>query len=59
MNTKIIVALVIGLVVIGLTGAASASLYDDYLARSYKDNSGISNRASSDRTYGCSIGLSV
>jgi hypothetical protein len=34
MNTKIIVALVIGIALIGLTGAASASLYDDYVARS-------------------------
>jgi hypothetical protein len=34
MNTKIIVALVIGIALIVLTGAASASLYDDYMARS-------------------------
>jgi hypothetical protein len=33
MNTKIIVALVIAIAVVGLTGAASASLYDDYMSR--------------------------
>jgi hypothetical protein len=33
MNTKIVVVLVMAIAVVGLTGAASASLYDDYMAR--------------------------
>lgn len=32
MNTKIIVALVIGIALVGLTGAASASMFDDFYA---------------------------
>jgi hypothetical protein len=33
MNTKILVALVIAFAVVGLTGVASASLYDGYMSR--------------------------